>query len=127
MKLEEFLNCIFPGDEASGLPNFSECSIEIEYYFNVNELNELKDIVRIFPNFHDNRELSVDDFIRHTPAKSRVYWDSILAKLIELYFSNEKVLSILRPDAVTLFPNNRSLEEIDYDLLIPLTQENNSK
>lgn len=117
MKFDQFCDCLFPGDEKRGLASFSNCNIEIEKHLSRETIDLLESLLQETLANKSFDKIPINDLIKIIKYDNKNLLDHILSSLLEAYFSCENTLKVLRPDAVTLFPNHRSLHEIDYDLL----------
>ena len=117
MKCEKFFDLLFPGDKVHGLPSFSDCGMSVEGHLLDQDLIILTEALQSSLQQLDNEKIDVNKLIKIMQRINKPQIDKILTTLLDLYFSCEMVIKVLRPDAVNLFPNHRSLEDIDYNLI----------
>jgi hypothetical protein len=117
MKFDQFCDCLFPGDEKRGLACFSNCNITLEKHLSPETIGLLENLLQEALANKNFDKMPINDIIKEIQRDNKILLDHVLSSLLEAYFSCESTIKVLRPDAVTLFPNHRSLHEIDYDLL----------
>ena len=117
MKFDQFCDYLFPGDEKRGLACFSNCNITLEKHLSPETIGLLENLLQKALANKNIDTIPINDLIKEIQRNNKLLLDHVLSSLLEAYFSCETTLKVLRPDAVTLFPNHRSLHEIDYDLL----------
>jgi len=69
------------------------------------------------------KDVEINEFLKL--FKKNFYNDanSFIENGINYYFSHPEVLLTLQEGKTTLFPNHRALPDIDYDILIPVLNE----
>lgn len=117
MKCEEFFDLLFPGDETHSLPSFSDCVLSVQTHLQEHDLLALTEAIQSSLLELQSEEIDVNELIKTMQRSNKHHIDKILTILIDLYFSSETVIKVLRPDAIKLFPNHRSLDVMDYSLL----------
>ena len=119
------LDRMFPGCGAQGLPSFTslgEPATSIfakEGYYNLNNalavcLSELRNLDTV----------DVNDILKRLRAQDYDLAQSFLSRALDVYFTHPDVISALSMGKTTLFPNERILEDIDYDLLEQVVNHN---
>lgn len=119
------LDRMFPGGGAQGLPSFTslgEPATSIfakEGYYNLNNalavcLSELRNLDTV----------DVNDILKRLRAQDYDLAQSFLSRALDVYFTHPDVISALSMGKTTLFPNERILEDIDYDLLEQVVNHN---
>lgn len=117
MRFDQFCDLLFPGDTARGMPNFTSCNIVVEDYIKNKSIEAIEALIENIDYENIINEKSVNDLVKEIRKKNKSITDEILISLLELYFSNQAVVTVLRPEAVKLFPNYRPLDDINYELL----------
>lgn len=113
---ETLLNKMFPGGKK--LPPFSDLK-GANFIEKFSELDELLD--KFVTDEGDNLEiLNINDVIRGLKKNNSNLVLNFVQGALDFYFSHPKVLGIIQEGRETLFPNRRSLPDIDFDLLIPV-------
>jgi hypothetical protein len=80
--------------------------------------NALKDALDRLPK--DILAADVNDILRNLKRLAPQETAGFMTAALELYFSAPQVVSALRNGQKTLFPNPKTLPEIDPDLLAPV-------
>lgn len=114
-ELARMLERMLPGDKDRGLPPFSALSPDLETCFS-EELSAV--IVELEQDSVADEE--VNQTIKRLRAIDAAATQMLLETALELYFTHPKVTSVLQQGRTTLFPHERSLASIDYDLLEPV-------
>ena len=114
MKVDQFFNHLFPGDVHRGFPCFTSCGIKIEDYLPEDKLRKLENIIM---DYKRKENFEINEFIKKIEINNKEFIDDIITSLLEAYFSNENVIKIIRPGYLTLFPNNRNIGDMNYELL----------
>lgn len=114
VKVDQFFNHLFPGDVHRGFPCFTSCGIKIEDYLPEDKLKKLENIIM---DYKRKENFEINEFIKKIEINNKEFIDEIITILLEAYFSNENVINIIRPGYLTLFPNNRNIGDINYELL----------
>jgi hypothetical protein len=71
----------------------------------------------------DLENIEINTFLKCFKKASYVIANDFITKAINFYFSHPHVLENIQNGRVTIFPNYRSLPDIDYDLLIPVIEK----
>ena len=71
----------------------------------------------------DLQEIEINELLKQFKKIDFAVTNQFIADAIIFYFSHPQVLTVLQEGRKTLFPNSRTLPEIDYDLLIPVMQK----
>jgi len=125
MDLETILNQMFPGHPAKGLPMFSalESTPMVQQAYTVGSL-----ILGIWEKI-DISDCPSD--INETLKELRKINSTLLREFTEIslqaYFSNPLVVAPLQNGHAVLFPHAKVLDEMDYDLLIPVIEKYDGK
>ena len=106
---------MLPGNTDLGLPPFSALKVDLETNFPA----EITAAI-----MHVEQDSDMDEDVNHTIKRLRAC-DAAIAQaftetVLELYFTNPNVTAVLQEGRTTLFPHERSLASIDYDLLEPV-------
>ena len=72
----------------------------------------------------DPEMLEINALVKRMRHADSALLNAFLTKVLEIYFSHETVIKALRPESVTLFPHYRPLEDIDFELLVPVMDIN---
>lgn len=113
--LLRLLDKMLPGDQDTGLPPFSALSVDVKANF----LDRLPTAVA---DLEDNPidDEDVNETIKRLRAIDASLAQALVETALELYFTHPQVTSVLQQGRTTLFPHERSLDTIDYDLLEPV-------
>jgi len=68
-------------------------------------------------------QIEINVFLKLFKKFSYDIANEFIADAINFYFSHPQVLSVIQNGRTQLFPNQRTLPEIDYDLLIPVFEK----
>jgi len=71
-------------------------------------------------NCIDLEEVEINDFLKLIKKSNPLLINKFIVDGINYYFSHPSVLATIQDGNSTLFPNYRSINDIDYDLLIPV-------
>ena len=125
MKLETILDRMFPGHLDKSLPMFSDLqltSMVRQTYVVGEDIPDIWAKTKIPDESNDINEI-LKNLRKENPAILRAFTETAL----KAYFSNPLVLAPLQNGHVVLFPNAKVLDEIDYDLLIPVIEKYDGK
>ena len=113
--LARMLDRMLPGDPDRGLPTFSALSPDLEIFLS-------KGLSAVIAELEQDSvaDEEVNQTIKRLRAIDAVAAQTLLETALELYFTHPKVTSVLQQGRTTLFPHERSLASIDYDLLEPV-------
>jgi hypothetical protein len=117
VRVNQFFDFLFPGDTQRGFPCFTSCEINIENHLSKYEINKLQSLIHISYSEKNKNNFEVNDLVKHIEKLDRNFFEKVLSVLLEAYFSNEKVIYILKSGELYLFPNHRKLDDLNYDLL----------
>ena len=109
MKLEDFLESMFPGAPNIGLPAFPR---EL-----ANQLLDPHSREQISNMLAKAENSEVNLVLRHLRSMNAELIGEFQTSALEAYFSLPEVAIPLRGGLKTLFPNSRALPELDTDLL----------
>ena len=115
MILEDFCDLIFPHNESSNLPAFSETCILYDDDLKFSLFLEINSMINSLPELTSADD--INDILKTLKHKNSPLIDSFLKHLIELYFTSPKVIASLKNGQTVLFPNAKELPEIDFELL----------
>ena len=125
MDVSDLLDRMFPGGGVQGLPSFSSLGESTTSIFvkedNYNLDNALAVCLSQLQNL-DN--VDVNDVLKRLRAQDYGLAKSFVSKALDVYFTHPDVISALSMGRTTLFPNERVLEDIDYDLLEQVVNHN---
>ena len=71
----------------------------------------------------DLQEIEINELLKRFKKVAFAVANQFIADAISFYFSHPQVLASLQQGRTTLFPNSRTLPDIDYDLLIPVMEK----
>ena len=71
----------------------------------------------------DIEKIEINAFLKLFKKMSYTIANKFISDAINYYFSHPQVLTTIQDGKSTLFPNYRSLPDIDYDLLIPVFEK----
>ena len=125
MNLETILDRMFPGHPDKSLPVFSDLQLTpmVRQTYVLGE--DIPDIwaKTEMPDDPNDINAILKNLGKENPAILRAFTETAL----KAYFSNPLVLAPLQNGHAVLFPNAKVLDEIDYDLLIPVIQKYDGK
>lgn len=108
---------MFPGKKQ--LPSISDIN-NSAFFIDTDIENMLSKY--ILDNGFDLNDVEINNFLKGLKRFNYNLANQFINGAVDYYFSHPEVLSYLQGDRVPLFPNYRSLPEIDYDLLIPVIE-----
>lgn len=120
MTPECILVSMYPGDERSGLPSYISLNLSCDNLFEESLLAQLNDLIK--KCLGDFVSQDVNDVLKAIRRENPEVMNRFIVRSLEVYFSAPQVVSVLRNGATTLFPNQRILPDIDFDLLIPVVE-----
>ena len=119
MDVSQLLDAMFPGDEVRGLPAFSSLGETASSTFvDVGYFDVALALKACSP------EADVNDVLKLLRGKDFDLLQSFIGKALDVYFTHPIVIGALKQGEITLFPNQRILEDIDYDLLDQVVDQN---
>ena len=117
------LNHMFPGTEE--FPGFLDLVNKDELALSVKSIKEVALIYRAIQD--QNYNLDINETIKLMKLDKTVDTVGFVNSALEVYFSQPEVISKLTGSPVPLFPNERILADVDYDLLEPVYKRINSE
>lgn len=118
MKLEEFLNLMFPGDPVTGLPSYAELELDVSSWLEpscaTSISNELLNLSEELLN--DDVNIGIKKIKKNVPEQMTIF----IVAALEAYFSSPNVIITLRQGHATIFPHSRTVTELDPELLMPV-------
>lgn len=99
----------------SKLPPFSE--------LNISKIDLNQSILEFFireASLVDLDKISINDFLSYMKKKDSSKVSEFINYSLDLYFTHPKVTSSIQNGRSVLFPHQRYLKDMDYDLLIPV-------
>ena len=112
MNVLQLLDAMFPGNEARSLPPFSSLGEAACSTFNDVEYFDIGLALNAY-----SPETDVNDILKFLRRNDFDLVQSFIGKALDVYFANPIVIGALKQGEIILFPNQRILEDIDYDLL----------
>ena len=128
--LKEFCDYILPGDSVRKVPSFSDLGL-IEDYFEKCDLDLISNIQIahdeiVLKNF-GSKDLSLNALggsFNLLLTRPSIELMSILSEILSLYYSNRIVIASMGLNRSLPFPKGIRLNEMDFDLLIPVAAQN---
>lgn len=119
MTLEQLLSKMFPEDQERGFPCFLDLELSLQKWLDESTRGHLEICMSnhkaALANLTD-----VNDQLKLLQSERPDDTTAFVAAAIEAYFSAAQVSKLLRGGMTSLFPNGRTLAEIDHDLLEPV-------
>lgn len=119
MNLDSLLNDMFPGDKDSNLPSFAQLCEPDAKLFCLSPYKELCKTLAASPVGSD-----VNHILKVLRSRHFETTQSFIKEAMDAYFTHPKVISELRRGETTLYPYIRLLDDIDYELLEPVVEQN---
>ena len=113
--LSRILDQMLPGDTDRNLPSFDMLKIDLNHHFTKEELDLSDDIAG-----PDKPIADINALLKSLRADHPDFAQKLADKALTLYFTHATVTAALQNGRSTLFPYERSLAMIDYDLLEPV-------
>lgn len=110
------LSSMFPGSKC--VPGFSDLDESIELAASIRNIDEAASAYVLIRA--QNSDLDINAIIKLMKLGKTFDVTDFLNSALEVYFSSTIVVSQLTNAPVPLFPNERVLSDIDYDLLEPV-------
>lgn len=110
--LSLILDHMLPGDAGRNLPSFDMLEIDLGQHFTKAEFDLAEKMMGPDKTFTD-----INAFLKLIRADYPDFAQTLTDKALSLYFTHPVVTAALQDGCRTLFPHERSLAEIDYDLL----------
>lgn len=117
--LSLILDQMLPGDTDRNLPSFDMLKIDLDHHFTKEELDLSNDIVG-----PDKPIADIKALLKSLRADHPDFAQKLADKALSLYFTHATVTAALQDGWSALFPHERSLAAIDYDLLEPVYETN---
>ena len=125
MDVSDLLDQMFPGGGLWGLPSFSSLGEPSTSMFSKEISYNLDNALAIcFAEFNNLESVNVNDVLKRLRAYDFDLAKLFISKALDVYFTHPDVVSTLSMGKLTLFPNERILAEIDYDLLEQVVEQN---
>lgn len=114
---------IFPGDKDLNLPSASEINLH-EKIHSYHSRNDIEVFFVLFEGIDaevikNDNGLSIDRLIRRNARVTM----PIIKSAMAIYYSSEKVLSVIQRSPIPLFPEGNYLEEPDWTILEPVYEK----
>ena len=113
------LNQMLPGDAGRNLPSFDMLGVDLEHHFTKAEFDLADNLAG-----PDNPITDINELLKSLRADHPDFAQKLADKALSLYFTHATVTTALQNGRGALFPHERSLAAIDYDLLIPVYETN---
>ena len=117
--LSLILDQMLPGDAGRNLPSFNMLKIDLDHHFTKVEFNLADNIAGPSTPISD-----INALLKSLRADHPDFAQKLTNKALTLYFTHATVTAALQNGRSTLFPYERSLATIDYDLLGPVYETN---
>ena len=125
MDVSDLLDRMFPGGGVQGLPSFSSLGEPTTSIFAKEGNYNLDHALTVcLSQLHNLDNVDVNDVLKRLRAQDYGLAKSFVSKALDVYFTHPDVISALSMGRTTLFPNERILEDIDYDLLEQVVNHN---
>ena len=109
------LDRMLPGDADRNLPSFGMLEIDLSHHFTKSEFDLADNMAG-----PDKPISDINVLLKLIRADHPDFAQKLADKALTLYFTNATVTALLQNGRSTLFPYERSLAMIDYDLLEPV-------
>ena len=113
------LNQMLPGDAGRNLPSFDMLGVDLEHHFTRAEFDLADDLAG-----PDKPITDINELLKSLRADHPDFAQKLADKALSLYFTHATVTTALQNGRGALFPHERSLAAIDYDLLEPVYETN---
>ena len=113
------LDRMLPGDTDRNLPSFGMLKLDLSHHFTKAELDLADNITG-----PDKSTSNINALLKLIRADHPEFAQKLTDKALTLYFTHATVTAALQNGRSTLFPHERSLAAIDYDLLEPVYETN---
>ena len=110
---------MLPGDAGRNLPSFDMLGVDLEHHFSKAEFDLADDLAG-----PDKPITDINELLKSLRAVHPDFAQKLADKALSLYFTHATVTTALQNGRGALFPHERSLAAIDYDLLIPVYETN---
>lgn len=113
------LDQMLPGDAGRNLPSFDMLGVDLEHHFTRAEFDLADDLAG-----PDKPITDINELLKLVRADHPDFAQKLIDKALTLYFAHATVTAALQNGRSTLFPHERSLAAIDYDLLEQVYETN---
>ncbi len=113
------LDQMLPGDAGRNLPSFDMLGVDLEHHFTRAEFDLADDLAG-----PDKPITDINELLKSLRADHPDFAQKLADKALSLYFTHATVTTALQDGRGALFPHERSLAAIDYDLLEPVYETN---
>ena len=113
------LDHMLPGDTGRNLPSFDMLKIDLDHHFTKAEFDLADDMAG-----PDKPITDINALLKSLRADHPDFATKLTDKALNLYFTHPVVTAALQDGRSTLFPHERSLAAIDYDLLEQVYETN---
>ena len=113
------LDQMLPGDAGRNLPSFDMLGVDLEHHFTRAEFDLADDLAG-----PDKPITDINELLKLVRADHPDFAQKLADKALTLYFTHATVTAALQNGRSTLFPHERSLAAIDYDLLEQVYETN---
>ena len=113
------LDRMLPGDTDRNLPSFGMLKIDLSHHFTKEELDFADNMAG-----PEKSTSNINALLKLIRADHPDFAQKLADKALTLYFTHATVTAALQNGWSTLFPHERSLAAIDYDLLEPVYETN---
>ena len=117
--LSLILDQMLPGDADRNLPSFDMLKIDLHHHFTKEEFDLSDEIAGL-----DKPIADINALLKSLRAAHPNFAQKLADKALSLYFTHATVTTELQNGRGALFPHERSLAAIDYDLLKPVYETN---
>ena len=117
--LSLILDLMLPGDTNRNLPSFDMLKIDLSHHFTKAEFDLADNMAG-----PDKPISDINKLLKSIRADHPDFAQKLADKALSLYFTNATVTTALQNGRGVLFPHERSLATIDYDLLEPIYETN---
>jgi len=117
MSVDELLTAMFPGDPQRNLPSFFTLGLKADSLFSAELFRHLS---RELANLSLTETVEINEILAALRKSDPEVTKEFIDRALVVYFTSRTVISALRDGFETLFPNLRTLPEIDYALLEPV-------
>ena len=118
MRLEELIDRMIPFDSEKRMPCFSDILTLNDILISKSQIKELQALLE-----HEDLPIkgsNIEGILKWLRKKNYSLVKDFEIKLLETYFSNPIIIEKLTGGSSTLFPHQKSLPEIDFELLEPV-------
>jgi len=120
----EFLDYLFPANDYFDVPAFSGCENFSLAIFADEIVDDFSDLIRSTELVLGEADVNTD--LRALRRLNPLLLEEILSKALEVYFSSPDVTTKITTTPSPLFPSQRVLPDINFELLIPVVDLGNA-